>query len=57
MSEYENFECVVCEETIKGEWGNNPPNFQYGVKNPVTGKCCNKCDKENIIKRLGGDSS
>jgi len=39
----ENFTCVICDNEIKNEYGNNP----YPVASE--GQCCNKCDNSVVI--------
>jgi len=39
----EDFKCVICEKTIKEQYGNNPA--------PVVnkGKCCDSCNTKVVI--------
>jgi hypothetical protein len=39
----EDFKCVICEKTIKKQYGNNPA--------PVVdkGKCCDNCNTKVVI--------
>jgi hypothetical protein len=40
------FECCICNDTIEGEYGNNPDPF-YGGKN---GKACDWCNENYVVQ-------
>lgn len=40
--EHEKFICVICKKEV-AEFGNNPEPVK------LSGKCCNKCNKEVVI--------
>ena len=39
----EPFKCCICDELIKGQYGNNP----WPVKD--SGKCCDDCNMTDVI--------
>lgn len=38
-----HFVCVLCEQTIIGQWGNNPWPLA------TVGKCCDRCDENYVL--------
>jgi hypothetical protein len=37
------FKCCICEDTIEGEYGNNPDPFSGN-------KCCNWCNENYVVQ-------
>jgi DNA-directed RNA polymerase subunit RPC12/RpoP len=38
-----DFKCVICEKTIKDQYGNNPDPIK------TRGKCCDSCNWKVVI--------